>query len=545
MGAGRPGRRRAGAKRAVIVLFALACLVAPTGAADPEDKNVGSAAPSGTYRRPLGNDPGTLDPARISDVYSLTVTHQIFDGLVRFDQTLTINPALARHWTSSRDGLKWTFSLRKGVKFHHGREVTADDVVYSITRILDPKTKSGAADLFTSIKGAQDYVRGRAKTVAGLSAVDRYTVEVELTEALTPFVSVLAVGHAKIVPKDLVEQQGEAFGSHPVGTGPFKFVRWERGKEIVLAANTESFDGPPRLARIVHRIFPGEASDLMCQEFERGNLEDSPVPPKCRSEVNSPRFQYIRRPTFSIRFYGLNTDAKPLDDVRVRRAIAHAIDRDTMLEEIFLGRHQPARGILPAGMPGYNAELNVATYDPARARELLKAAGYPQGRGMPVIGIWSAARGERIEKELATVKRQLAAVGIPTEIHYEINWPTFSRRLVEGRAPMFVYAWHADVPDPDNFLFKLFHSQSQRNLTGYSNPVVDDLLMQARREPDTRRRTEIYRRAEQIIVDDVPVVPVWHYRYERLFQSYVRNVEVNGLGDAYLPLRNMWLESPR
>ena len=509
-----------------------------------KDKEPDPPAPAGSYRRPLGNDPRTLDPARISDIYGLSVTHQIFDGLVRFDHTLTISPALAQYWRSSRDGLTWTFTLRKGVKFHHGREVTADDVVFSLTRILDPKTQSGAADLFTSIKGAQDFVLGRARAVSGLSAPDRHTVQVVLNEALTPFVSVLAVGHAKIVPRDIVEQQGDAFGANPVGTGPFKFVRWEPGKEIVLAANTDSFDGAPRLARLVYRIFPGEAIGHICQEFEQGNLEESSVPPMCRNKISDPRYQYVRRPTFSVRFYGLNTRAKPLSDVRVRQAIAHALNREAMVQEIFLGQHQPARGILPAGMPGYNPQLRTSGYNPTRARALLKEAGFPEGRGLPAIEIWSAARSERIEKEMQGVKRQLAAVGIPAEVQYETNWPAFSQRLTEGRFSMFVYAWHADVPDPDNFLFKLFHSQSLRNLTRYANPVVDDLLFQARRERDALRRTEIYRRAEQIIVDEVPVVPVWHYTYERLFQSYVRNVEVNGLGDAYLPLRKVWLEPP-
>jgi peptide/nickel transport system substrate-binding protein/oligopeptide transport system substrate-binding protein len=541
-GSGRWAGRRSPWRAAGIPWSLLACLLlAPlAGAQDNADRPPGP--PSGTYRRPLGNDPATLDPARISDIYSLSVTHQIFDGLVRFDQTLTISPALAQHWRSSRDGLTWTLMLRKGVKFHHGREVTADDVVYSITRILDPKTASGAADLFTGIKGAQEFMRGQAKTVAGLSAVDRYTVQVVLNDAPTPFVSVLAVGHAKIVPKDLVEQLGDAFGMQPVGTGPFKFVRWDRGKEIVLAANTESFDGSPRLARLIYRIFPGETSDLICQEFGHGDLEESPVPPKCRAKVTDPRYQYFRRPTFSVRFYGFNTRVKPLGDVHVRQAIAHALDRETVLRDVFLGQHQPARGILPTGMPGYNPQLAGLTYNPARSRELLKQAGFPEGRGLPTIAIWSGTKGERIDKELAGLKRQLAAVGISAEIQYETDWPAFSRRIADGRAPMFVYAWHADVPDPDNFLFKLFHSQSPRNLTGYANPIVDDLLFQARRERDAVRRIEIYRRAEQIIVNEAPVVPVWHYTFERLFQSYVRNVEVNGLGDAYLPLRKMWLE---
>jgi len=533
-------------RKARVALALVDLLLLGTSVVAAQDRlEPGTPAPTGTYRRPLGHDPATLDPARISDMYSLSVTHQIFDGLVRFDQTLTISPALAQYWRASRDGLTWTFMLRHGVKFHHGREVTAEDVVYSLTRLLDPRTKSAAADLLSGIKGAQEFANGQARTVAGLSAVDRHTVRVVLNEALTPFVSVLAVGHAKIVPMDVVERRGDAFGTEPIGTGPFRFVRWERGKEIVLAANAESFDGPPRLARLIYRIFPGEPNDLICREFEQGSLEESPVPPGCRNKLGDPRYQFVRRPTFSVRFYGLNTRWRPLADVRVRQAVTHALDRDSMLQEIFLGRHEPARGILPTGMLGYNAQLRALGYSPNLARELLREAGFPDGQGLPVFSIWSSVRGERIEREMAAVKRQLAAVGIRCEVQYETDWPLFTRRLADGRFSMFIYAWHADAPDPENFLFKLFHSKSPRNLTGYANPVVDDLLSEARRQHDLARRIEIYRRAEQIIVDDAPVVPVWHYTYERLFQSYVRNVEVNGLGDAYLPLRKMWLESPR
>src|SRR5206468_7895837 len=136
----------------------------------------------GAYRRPLGNDPATLDPARIRDIYSLAVAQQVFDGLVQFDQTLAITPALAQFWKASRDGLTWTFTLRKGVKFHHGREVTAEDVVYSFTRLLDPKVSSGVADLFMGIKGAREFREGRARQVSGLTASDRHTVHVALGE---------------------------------------------------------------------------------------------------------------------------------------------------------------------------------------------------------------------------------------------------------------------------------------------------------------------------------------------------------------------------
>jgi len=495
------------------------------------------------YRRPLGNDPETLDPARISDIYSRSVSQQIFDGLVQFDQTLTITPALAQFWKASRDGLTWTFTLRKGVKFHHGREVIAEDVIYSFTRIVDPRTKSGAADLFLSIKGAKEFRDGKAKQISGLVALHPYSVQVTLTEALAPFVSALAVGHAKIVPKELVEQQGDAFGQHPVGTGPFKFVRWERGKEIVLAANPDYFTGAPRLSRLVYRIFPGEQSDAMYEEFQRGNLEDTPIPSQdYRQILTGKRHVYVKRPMLSVRFYGLNTRVKPLNDRRVRQALLFAIDREALLEEVFLGRYTLGRGILPPGTQGFNPKLKGYAYNPARARELLSQAGYPGGRGLAPISIWSGAKRDEVIQEQEHIKRYLEAVGIRAEIHYQTDWPSFSRMLAEGKFPVFLYAWFADVPDPDNFLFKLFYSRSPRNFFGYANPVVDDLLLQARREGNLPRRVELYRRAEELITEDAPIIPVWHYTYERLFQPYVRSVEVNGLGDPYIPLRKIWLD---
>ncbi|MGH7319466.1 MAG: ABC transporter substrate-binding protein [Candidatus Rokuibacteriota bacterium] len=549
MGWSRPdgAARREGGTR---LLFFLACLLPFVGvgtwASFAQERSSTPTSPSGgAYRRPLGNDPTTLDPARIVDVYGKSVAQQIFDGLVEFDQTLTITPALAQFWKASRDGLTWTFTLRKGVRFHHGREVTVDDVVYSLTRLVDPRTKSGAADLFLTIRGAQEFRDGKAKQVSGLKALDPHTVQVTLTEAPVPFVSVLAVGHARIVPRELAEQQGEGFGHQPVGTGPFRFVRWERGREIVLAANPDYFDGPPRLPRIVYRIFLGAQSSQMYQEFQTGGLEDTPVPTKdYRQIIASEKHRYLKRPMFSLRHYGLNTRLKPLDDRRVRQALVYAIDREGIVSEVFLGRHALARGILPPGTQGYNPKLTGYPHDPARARELLVQAGYPGGRGIPTLPIWSSVKSESIALEHERIGKDLAAIGVRTEFHYLTDWPSFSKRLAEKSLPAYLYAWYADVPDPENFLHKLFYSQSSRNYTGYANPAVDSLLLQARDQTDPMRRVELYRRAEELILEDAPIIPVWHYTYERLFQPYVRSVEVSGLGDPYIPLRKIWLDRP-
>jgi peptide/nickel transport system substrate-binding protein/oligopeptide transport system substrate-binding protein len=476
-------------------------------------------------------------------VYSFAVSQQLFDGLVRFDQTISVTPALAEYWKASRDGLTWTFILRKGVKFHHGREVTADDVVYSFLRLLDPRTKSGAADLFLHIRGAREFREGRAASVAGLTAVDRYTVRFDLVDNPIPLVSMLAVGHAKIVPRDVVERDPEHFSQHPVGTGPFRFVRWQRGKEIVLSANPDYFDGPPRLEQVVYRIFPGGPWAAMYEEFMRGNLEDTPIPTEGYQRILSQtRYTYVRRSMISIRFYGLNTRMPPLNDRRVRQALNYAVDREALIRDVHAGRFTPARGVLPPGTQGFNPELASYAYDPDRARRLLAEAGYPDGRGLPPLEIWSSVKHPDILREHEYLQRSLAAVGVPARFHYLTDWPRFSQALEDKRLPAFLYAWYADVPDPDNFLSKLFHSQSPRNFFGYSNPVVDELLLAGRRERDPARRTELYRRAEQLVLDDAPFIPILHHTYERLFQPYVRSVEVNGLGDPYIPLRKIWLD---
>jgi len=542
---GRTGRRPRSLWRACLLLGALwLCLGLVPVAAEAQERSPAQAG--GVYRRPLGNDPATLDPARLRDIYSLAVGQQLFDGLVQFDQTLSITPALAQFWVASRDGLTWTFTLRKGVKFHNGREVTSDDVVYSFTRLLDPSLHSGAADHFMNVQGAADFREGRAKQVSGFVAVDRYTVRVTLTEAPVPFVSILAVGQAKIVPRELVEQQGETFGAQPVGTGPFRFVRWEHGKEIVLAANPDYFDGPPKLSRLVFRIFPGERLDAVFADFRAGNLEDSPIPLKdYRQIIASQAYQYVRRPIFSLRHYGINTRQKPLDDRRVRQALIYAIDRESVVSEVWLGRFAPARGILPPGTLGFNPKLKGYAYDSARARDLLAQAGFPNGRGLPPVVIWSSVRSEEILREHERIRQDLEAVGVTAEFQYNSDWPSFSKAMAERKLPVFLRGWFADVPDPENFLAKLFHSTSPWNYMGYSNPAVDALLDRARAESDTPRRVELYRRVEEMVLEDAPVIPVWHQTYERLFQPYVKGVEVSGLGDSYIPFRKVWLERPR
>lgn len=509
-----------------------------------QNRGEGSQTPKqgGVYRRPLANNPSTLDPALIADTYGFTVAQQIFDGLVQYDGSLTITPAVAESWKASRDGLSWTFYLRKGAKFHNRREVSADDVVFSFSRILDPKLKSKGAQLFAKIKGAKEFVEGQARSIQGLRAVDRYTVEIDLIEASAPFVANLAVGYAKIVPREIVEALGPEFGMRPVGTGAFRFAHWRKNDEIVLGANEDYFGGRPYLDGIEYRIYPGHRTDEMFAAFESGELEDTFIPAAYWSHAqNTKRYRFVQRPILGVRFLGLNIAHPPLDNKLVREAINCAIDKETIVREVVQSRFVAGRGILPPGTYGYDPSYRPHAFDPERARALLAKAGYPGGKGLPVLQIWSSVKSEGIEREHDAIRKYLADVGIRVEFQYNTNWPSFNSQVYEGKYPIFRYGWVADVPEPENFLYRLFHSQSRNNLGHYRNSQADHLLDRARAEPHYLKRVELYRKAEQLIMDDSPVVPLNYYSYERLFQPYVQSVEVNALGDPYIPMRKIWL----
>ena len=496
----------------------------------------------GVYRRPLANNPSNLDPALISDTYGFTVAQQIFDGLVQYDGSLSIIPALAQSWKGSRDGLNWTFFLRKGVKFHNGREVVAEDVVYSFTRILDPKTRSNAAELFLKIKGAIDFIEGRAKTVLGLRALDRYTVQIELTEASAPFVANLAIGYAKIVPREVVEELGHGFGSRPVGTGPFKFAHWKKDEEIVLEANHNYYAGEPFLDRLDFKIFPGQQMDAMFTSFENGSLEDTLIPASQLEQVQrNGRYQFVSRTMLGLGFFGFETSQGPLANRMVRQAFSHAIDREALVRDIHKNRYKAGQGFLPPGTYGYDPKFRPYPYDPERSRALLTKAGYPGGKGLPVFQIWSSVKYPELEREHEAIRRYLAEVGIRTEIQYHTNWPEFKAMVQEGKLPIFRWGWSADLPEPENFLYKLFHSQSRTNLTRYHNSQVDSILDRARAEQVYLKRVELYREAERLIMEDAPVLPLRYYNYERVFQPYVKSIEVSALGDPYIPMRKIWL----
>jgi len=471
------------------------------------------------------------------------VAQQVFNGLVQFDANLNVVPCTAKSWGASRDGLVWTFHLRQGVKFHHGREVNADDFVYTFTRLLDPRTASPRSWLFERVQGAKQFLAGEAEEVEGLRAVDAYTLQITLSQPYAPFISILGMAQAQVVPREEVERLGAAFGRRPVGTGPFRFVNWVAGEEITLEANEEYYEGRPFLDRLHYRI----RTDLQgtMAEFEQGTFEEVELTDEQYTSLRSDaRFKFFRKPLLATLFLWLETRHGPLSNRKIRQAINHAINREAISSTIRQNRYVQARGILPLGMPGYNPDLRGYPYDLARARQLLAEAGHPEGKDLPPLELWTGATSARAQQEHEAIKGDLERLGLRVELLKAENWKHY-KTAVLGKRPGAIYrsAWVADFPDPDNFLFPLFHSQSTNNYANYNNPAVDRLLAQARSEVDYLKRIQLYREAERLIMEDAPVVNLLYYTYEYVFQPYVQGLELSALGERYIPMHKIWLDA--
>ena len=287
----------------ILLTAMLNCQQEPSG---PSEQAQPEVKTGGIYRVPLPWSPTNLDPPFTTDIYSVTVIQQIFDGLVQFDQSLNIAPNIATSWTVSRDKLTYTFTLREDARFHNGRLVTADDFVYSFTRILDPQEQAGALSFFKKVKGASSYRKGENKEVEGLKALNAHTLEITLSEPFAPFLSVLAMSDGKVVPREEVARFGKKFGLHPVGTGPFRLETWEENR-IVLSANHTYHEGRPFLDRIEFTVYEGSQNEKIFQDFQSGLLEEALVFGGIREQIaQSPQYQFVRKPTLSLLFYGMN-----------------------------------------------------------------------------------------------------------------------------------------------------------------------------------------------------------------------------------------------
>lgn len=498
----------------------------------------------GKYNVALSSEPESLDPAFITGIYAVTVANNLYDGLVEFDKDLNIVPAIAKMWRISRDHRTYSFDLRQGVRFHNGREVNADDFEFSIRRILHPDTHSPVASLFLNIRGARAFHEGNAATVSGLEVLGRYKLKITLDQPFSPFLSILAMVNARVVPKEAI---GPEFSKYPVGTGPFQFDRWRPQQEIILTANQQYYQGRPYLDTLYFQIYRNIEWEKVFSTFERGYLDQSIIPSNKYDEIQSStaylaRYQLVSKPTLNLVYVGINCRQKPLDDPRVRRALTMAVDTEALVKSITKRGSIPATGILPPGIAGFDPRLKGYGYNPVQARELLAQAGYPGGEGIPPLDIWTVSKSESVKAELSAYRDYLAAVGITLNPRVADNWKHFIQMINDKKVPLYYAAWYADYPDPDNFLFVLCHSASRTNRMGYANITIDRMLENARQEVDYIKRIQTYRDVQDQVLQDAPLIPQHVNSFNYLFQPWVKGIEVSYLGAAYIPFRKIYID---
>ncbi len=513
----------------------------------------------GVLRWHILNDPPKLDPAFATDTTSDRVLNLIYECLVENDPDgKKIIPRLATHWKANKDGTVWTFYLRKGVKFHKtteggkptangGREVTAEDVKYTLERLV--KVKSPRAYFLDMIKGYKDFFNGKAKEWKGIRVLGKYTIQFELDYPFSPFLAVLAYHAFGVVPKEDAEKWGKDFNFHPVGTGPFVFKEWKHDQKVVLTRNPNYWevdkygDKLPYLDGVEFVVIPDQTTAYM--EFKKGNIDVLPdVADEFYPEVKKTYGKeglFQSRPWLGTYYYGFNNQKPPFKNNKaLRQAINYAINREAISELVAYGRLVPAKGVLPPGMPGYNPNLKGYKYDPKKAKELLKKAGYPNGLTITLQYNTS----ERHKRIAEAVQAQLKEIGINLKLK-NLDWGAHLDACERGETEMFRMGWVVDYVDPDNFLYVLLCSDNwgaKGNYSFYKNPKVDKLLRQARRETDWNKRMKLYQKAEQIIVDDAPWVFLFHYTVDITYNKRVKNIYLPAMGDYMTELKYVWLE---
>ncbi len=462
----------------------------------------------------LTQSPTTLDPAQVKDVPGGRVVAHIFGTLVAYDNEGRLTGDVAESFEAKPDGRTWEFRIRAGLRFANGRAVTPGDVIESFERTLAPETRSPRTWVLDRIKGARDLLAGKAQHLSGLRS-EGDCLTIELDEPFAPFLGLLTMPAAAVVPREVMDFNDEAFG-----TGPFRLVSFVPNQQVTLERNP-CYPGPgPYVDRVVFRIIEPPISRL--GEFQRGLIDIMEVPTEMYSRVaDDPNLApfIARTAAFNTYFIGFNCASGPFSDVRLRRAVASALDRKGLAAAVYPGRAAAAEGPVPPGVAGYDPNVRGVSYDMNCAKALLAAAKFDASRPVRFL----CGSGKETVKVCQALRGELIKLGLSVELVPRESG-TFKQSLKAGDFDLYYYSWYADYPDAENFLAPLFQTAPDRggsNPTGYSNPALDALILQSQREPDATKRAALYARIQQTAVDDCPRAWLWHLDEVAIRQPWI------------------------
>jgi peptide/nickel transport system substrate-binding protein len=500
-----------------------------------------------------GADSVGLDPAYETDGNSFMVCDNILEALVFYaDESTALEPGLAESWDIAPDGLTYTFHLRKGVKFHDGTPFNADAVVFSIGRMMkEPKVKFMNPDMkLPAQERPPEYwlQMEMDKTVGAIEAKDEHTVVFKLNRVDAPFLANMGMDFADIISPTAFMKNPKEFLRNPVGTGPFTFVQWIKDDRIVLEKFADYWDknGGPYLDKVVFRSIPENSVRFL--ELKTGNIHICQFPNAADIPLakKDPNLQIVSQPGMNIGYLSFNHTKKLWQDVHMRRAIAYAINRKAIVDNIYQGMGEVAKNPIPPTMWGYNKEIEDFPYDPELAKKELEAAGYPEGKGLPEITLWSMPvprpyNPEGLKVGVAMIS-DLAKVGISARI-VSYDWGTYLKRQREQPEDMdlFQLGWTGDNGDPDNFLAVLFDGLADPSVrTQWKNEEYHKLMQAGKQTVDQARRTEIYQNALKLIHDEAAVISVAHSTVIWPALSNVMNFKLHPT--ASVRMKNVWLK---
>jgi len=494
----------------------------------------------GTMRLNI-NEPVSLDPPNSYESEGIQIVRQLWDGLFTYDPaTLETKPKLCEKYEISDDGLTYTFYIKKGVKFHSGKELKAEDFVYSWTRLALKDTAPYLAHHLSPVVGYDECQDGSTKELKGIKALDDYSFQVTLKYPYADFINTL--GHVAFYPvnKESIEKAGDKAGEMPDGTGPFKFVKWEHDQYVELVRNDDYYGQKAYLDSVKYLIIPDEQTAFL--EFKAGNLEYTQIPVgQVKSIEADPQWKdgVIIHPMLGLYYYGMNMNAKPFkDNLPLREAISLMIDRQNICDVISEGVNMPATGFVPPGILGFQENAMGYTFDLEKAKAKLAEAGYPEGKGLPTLKL-GYNTGSDHEKIAEAIQSDAAKIGIKIEVE-GFEWGTMLEKAKSEEIIFYRPKWLADYPTMDNFLYPLFYSKSSENYSQYNNPEVDKLLIEARSTTDKAQREAKYQEVEKLILKDAAFAPIYFYGTRRIVQPYVKGFYLDNMENYNLA--PVWLD---
>jgi len=492
----------------------------------------GGAVSSSTLIQARVKDAVSLDPAVATDGLSLNVSVEVMRGLLRFKPgTFDVAGSIAKDWHAEDGGKVWIFDLKPGLKFSDGTPVDAQAVKFNFDRWREPKNPYAGTQPFSyyiSMFGGQPGI------ITGVSVLSPTRVQFTLAHPFGPFLRDLAMPSFAIGSPAAIKADPQKFAQRPVGWGPYTVAEWVHDDHITLAANPDFDDPKPTYQRVVIRDIPDQATSVL--ELQKGSIDglSDPRPDDAKSLATDPSLQVYQQPANNVAYLALNMEKKPFGDLRVRRAVAYALDLHAIVKDLYGKGGEVANTWVPDGMDGSSAPVTAYPHDVAKAKALLAAAGFPHGFKTELFyGTAPRPYMPEPQRVAEAIQAQLKQAGIDVTLE-PFEWAVYLEKIKNGEHPMCLIGWTGDNGDADNFLYTLLDQDSAvkgaaQNYSFWRDPKFHALMLAGQRTVDEARRKEIYVKAVELVHDQVPAIPIVHTTvpiiWKKSIAGYVPNAD--------------------